>query len=137
MPPALAAATQAAVSEPTAASAPGAPAAWPGRVEVVLAREGRSVPTAAAVGYDLTSRRAGTEIWGGEEEAGVLIEGSIVRDRFFQAFVLLLITAAAGAAVAAPALPNVLFVLIDDMGYADLSCYGERRVHTDHIDRLA
>jgi arylsulfatase A-like enzyme len=33
--------------------------------------------------------------------------------------------------------PNVLFVLIDDMGYGDLSCYGEKRVHTDHIDRLA
>ena len=31
----------------------------------------------------------------------------------------------------------MLFVLIDDMGYADLTCYGERRVHTDHIDRLA
>lgn len=33
--------------------------------------------------------------------------------------------------------PNVLFLLIDDMGYADLSCYGEKRVHTDHIDQLA
>jgi arylsulfatase A-like enzyme len=33
--------------------------------------------------------------------------------------------------------PNVLFVLIDDMGYGDLSCYGEKRVHTDQIDRLA
>jgi arylsulfatase A-like enzyme len=33
--------------------------------------------------------------------------------------------------------PNVLFVLIDDMGYGDLTCYGEKRVHTDNIDRLA
>ena len=33
--------------------------------------------------------------------------------------------------------PNVLFVLIDDMGYGDLTCYGERRVHTDNLDRLA
>jgi arylsulfatase A-like enzyme len=33
--------------------------------------------------------------------------------------------------------PNLLFVLIDDMGYADLTCYGEKRVHTDHIDQMA
>lgn len=33
--------------------------------------------------------------------------------------------------------PNILFVLIDDMGYADLSCYGEKRIQTPHIDALA
>ena len=38
---------------------------------------------------------------------------------------------------AATAQPNVLFVLIDDMGYGDLTCYGNKRVHTDNIDRLA
>jgi uncharacterized sulfatase len=46
--------------------------------------------------------------------------------------VILLFAASAGAAK-----PNVLFVLIDDMGYADLTCYGDQRVHTQHIDRLA
>jgi len=44
-------------------------------------------------------------------------------------------TAVARSSVAAP--PNVIFVLIDDMGYADLTCYGETRVHTREIDRLA
>jgi len=39
--------------------------------------------------------------------------------------------------LASAAQPNVLFVLIDDMGYGDLSCYGEKRVHTDQVDRLA
>jgi uncharacterized sulfatase len=33
--------------------------------------------------------------------------------------------------------PNVLFVLIDDMGYADLSCFGGQRVKTPVIDQLA
>ncbi len=33
--------------------------------------------------------------------------------------------------------PNIIFVLVDDMGYADLSCYGETAVKTTHIDRLA
>lgn len=33
--------------------------------------------------------------------------------------------------------PNIVFVLIDDMGYGDLSCYGNKAVQTPHIDRLA
>ena len=41
------------------------------------------------------------------------------------------------AAALAGAKPNILFVLIDDMGYADLSCYGERRIQTPHLDGLA
>src|SRR3569623_2624762 len=45
--------------------------------------------------------------------------------------------AATSTSARAAAAPNVLFVLIDDMGYAALTCYGETRVHTDHIDRMA
>lgn len=42
----------------------------------------------------------------------------------------------AGAAVdAAP--PNILFILADDLGYADLSCYGRREYRTPNIDSLA
>lgn len=33
--------------------------------------------------------------------------------------------------------PNVLFVLIDDLGYGDFSCTGNREVQTPSIDRLA
>lgn len=33
--------------------------------------------------------------------------------------------------------PNFLFVLIDDMGYADLSCYGQKQIQTPNIDRMA
>src|SRR5215207_3748696 len=36
-----------------------------------------------------------------------------------------------------PQAPNILFVLIDDMGYQDLSCFGGTRVKTPAIDRLA
>lgn len=32
---------------------------------------------------------------------------------------------------------NILFVFIDDMGYGDLGCYGNKEVHTPNIDRLA
>ena len=33
--------------------------------------------------------------------------------------------------------PNVLFILADDLGYGDLSCYGQRHFATPHIDSLA
>ena len=34
-------------------------------------------------------------------------------------------------------LPNVIFILTDDLGYSDISCYGAQKVDTPHIDRLA
>ncbi|MEU0273411.1 sulfatase-like hydrolase/transferase [Streptomyces sp. NPDC006307] len=33
--------------------------------------------------------------------------------------------------------PNILFVLGDDLGWADLSSYGARHIRTPHLDRLA
>jgi arylsulfatase A-like enzyme len=33
--------------------------------------------------------------------------------------------------------PNVVFVLADDLGHAELGCYGQRRIRTPRLDRLA
>lgn len=33
--------------------------------------------------------------------------------------------------------PNVIFIVADDLGYGDLSCYGAQRVQTPNVDRLA
>ncbi len=33
--------------------------------------------------------------------------------------------------------PNIVFILADDLGYADLSCYGRREYATPNIDRIA
>ena len=35
------------------------------------------------------------------------------------------------------AAPNILFIMADDLGYADLSCYGRREYATPALDRLA
>jgi arylsulfatase A-like enzyme len=33
--------------------------------------------------------------------------------------------------------PNLIFIMVDDMGWADLGCYGSQAVQTPHIDRMA
>ncbi|HZC97172.1 MAG TPA: sulfatase-like hydrolase/transferase, partial [Bradyrhizobium sp.] len=40
-------------------------------------------------------------------------------------------------AQAAPKRPNIVFILADDLGYADVSCYGRRDFTTPNIDRIA
>ncbi|MEO0063571.1 MAG: hypothetical protein RLZZ08_2131, partial [Pseudomonadota bacterium] len=33
--------------------------------------------------------------------------------------------------------PNILYIMADDLGYADLSCYGRREYQTPVLDHLA
>ncbi len=33
--------------------------------------------------------------------------------------------------------PNIIFIIGDDIGYGDLSCYGEKTIHTPNVDQLA
>ena len=33
--------------------------------------------------------------------------------------------------------PNIIFILIDDLGWRDLACYGSEFYETPNIDRLA
>jgi len=33
--------------------------------------------------------------------------------------------------------PNIVFIIVDDMGWADLGCYGSKHIKTPNIDRMA
>nr|WP_227687065.1 arylsulfatase [Spirosoma arboris] len=33
--------------------------------------------------------------------------------------------------------PNIIYIYADDMGYAELGCYGQQKIRTPHLDQLA
>src|SRR5690348_13142096 len=49
----------------------------------------------------------------------------------------LAIRAGTGAPQPSSARPNIVFILADDLGYADVSCYGRPDLHTPNIDHIA
>lgn len=57
--------------------------------------------------------------------------------RTIAALVLATASTAAAAGAAPPTRPNIVFVLTDDLGWTDLSCFGSTFYETPNIDRLA
>lgn len=33
--------------------------------------------------------------------------------------------------------PNIVYIIADDLGYGDLSCYGQKHFQTPHLDQMA
>lgn len=47
------------------------------------------------------------------------------------------ITASGAGKVKTTAKPNIIYILADDLGYGELGCYGQKRIETPNIDKLA
>ena len=54
--------------------------------------------------------------------------------RFFCGFIVL---CAPFRDVAADTRPNIVLILADDLGWAELGCYGQEKIKTPNLDRLA
>ncbi len=59
--------------------------------------------------------------------------------RSLHGLVMLAILSLAGPGLraATPSRPNIIFILADDLGYGDLSSFGQKKFQTPNIDRLA
>jgi len=55
----------------------------------------------------------------------------------FLTFAAALLSFFVASTFAAETKPNIIFILADDLGYGDLSCYGQEKFTTPNIDRLA
>jgi arylsulfatase A-like enzyme len=55
-----------------------------------------------------------------------------MKENYFLLFLFQLLVAFAQAQR-----PNIIYIMSDDMGYGDLSCYGQKKFSTPNLDRLA
>jgi arylsulfatase A len=56
---------------------------------------------------------------------------------FGMSFALLSLTAISGFADDFVTKPNIVFILADDLGYRELGCFGQEKIRTPNLDRLA
>ena len=52
-------------------------------------------------------------------------------------YLFLVITLLVGLEANSDRVPNIIYILADDLGYGDLSCMGQKHFNTPNIDRLA
>ncbi len=57
--------------------------------------------------------------------------------RVASAILLAVTTCLTSFSVAAEQPPNIIYILADDLGYAELGCYGQTKIKTPNIDQLA
>src|SRR5215208_3085123 len=52
-------------------------------------------------------------------------------------YILLFLVISFHAAAQNLSKPNIIFILADDLGYGDIGCYGQQKINTPNIDKLA
>ena len=50
---------------------------------------------------------------------------------------LLALTAIVNPSAAAERKPNIVLIVADDLGFGDLGCYGQKKIRTPNLDRMA
>ncbi len=63
--------------------------------------------------------------------------GVMIANRFALFLVGLLLVLCGRVPVGAQSRPNIVFILADDLGYGDIGGYGQKKIRTPNIDRLA
>ena len=60
-----------------------------------------------------------------------------MRKYFFVLLTFFVISCSSGTGDNPAVKPNIIYILADDLGYGELGCYGQEKIETPHIDRLA
>ena len=104
---------------------------------------GNDRPSRACAGHQPSSPRGEDDSCGGEAyRGGEGASGSTMDRRDFVRALGVGAAAAAlgsldGCATPTSSPPNVIFIMADDLGYGELGSYGQRKIRTPSIDRIA
>src|SRR5439155_6604972 len=77
--------------------------------------------------------------WGQVDSQEAILLGGIamLQRRFGLLIVAVLTFVANGVFAAETSRPNIVFILADDLGYGELGCFGQTKIKTPNLDRLA
>lgn len=59
------------------------------------------------------------------------------RNLFLTGISILLLSSVNSGCIKQTDKPNIIYIIADDMGYRDLGCYGNDKIQTPHLDKMA
>ncbi|MEZ6091328.1 MAG: arylsulfatase [Pirellulaceae bacterium] len=61
----------------------------------------------------------------------------LLRQRVTSPWLVLLFSLLASTSCMGDSLPNLIYIMVDDLGYGDLGCFGQQEIATPNLDRMA